>query len=378
MPLLTHKTRVAFSVTNCICYDQRVLKISETVSNLNCEITIIGRRSGDCCDLDNIPFKTKRFRMLFRRGFLFYKFFNIRLLFYLLFHKYDLLVSNDLDTLLPNFLISKLKRLPLIYDSHEYFTGLPEIQNRPFVKWVWKTIEKSIFPRLKYVMTVSETIASLYEKMYKVRPLVVRNFGRNTEHITPYSREDIHIATDDLLIIIQGTGINMDKGAEELIDAVNISDGVALMVAGSGDVVPHLKQMVKELKIEHKVTFIPPVSWELLMKYTKSADVGMCLEKDTNLNYRFSLANKLFDYISAGKPVIASDIPEVRKIVRENNCGIIIPTVSPEEIIKALLELKKNRDLLTELTNNAVTVSGSINWERESLKVTELYNSILS
>jgi glycosyltransferase involved in cell wall biosynthesis len=228
------------------------------------------------------------------------------------------------------------------------------------------------------VMTVSETIASLYEKMYKVRPLVVRNFGRNTEHITPYSREDIHIATDDLLIIIQGTGINMDKGAEELIDAVNISDGVALMVAGSGDVVPHLKQMVKELKIEHKVTFIPPVSWELLMKYTKSADVGMCLEKDTNLNYRFSLANKLFDYISAGKPVIASDIPEVRKIVRENNCGIIIPTVSPEEIIKALLELKKNRDLLTELTNNAVTVSGSINWERESLKVTELYNSILS
>ena len=107
--------------------------------------------------------------MIFKRGFLFYKFFNIRLFFFLLFHKYDLLVSNDLDTLLPNFLVSKLKGLPLVYDSHEYFTGVPEIQNRPFVKWVWKSIEKLYFPGLKNVMTVSESIASQYEKEYGVK-----------------------------------------------------------------------------------------------------------------------------------------------------------------------------------------------------------------
>ena len=142
MPSNIHKTRVAFSVTNCICHDQRVLKIAETVSSLDCEITIIGRKSGDCCDTDKIPFNTKRFKMFFKRGFFFYKCFNIRLFLYLLFHKYDLLVSNDLDTLLPNFLVSRLKHLPLIYDSHEYFTGVPEIQNRTFVKWVWKSIEK--------------------------------------------------------------------------------------------------------------------------------------------------------------------------------------------------------------------------------------------
>src|SRR4030066_113212 len=163
-----NKTIVAFSVINCICFDQRVQKIAETVSKLDCEITIIGRRLGDCCDSDSVPFRTKRFRMLFKRGFFFYKFFNVRLFFYLLNHKYDLLVANDLDTLPANYLVSKLKHLPLVYDSHEYFTGVPELNNKPFRKWFWKTIERSIFPHLKYVMTVSDSISEQYEIEYKI------------------------------------------------------------------------------------------------------------------------------------------------------------------------------------------------------------------
>lgn len=374
----SHKIRVVFSVINCICHDQRVLKIAETVSNLGCDITIIGRQSGDCCNSDLVPFKTKRFRMFFKRGFLFYKFFNIRLFYYLLIHKYDLLVSNDLDTLLPNFLVAKLKHLPLVYDSHEYFTGVPEIQNKPFVKWVWKTIEKLIFPRLKYVMTVSDPIASLYEKMYQIRPMVVRNLSKNADNITPYTRKEIGVPSDDLLIIIQGTGINIDKGAEELIESVNILDGITLMIVGSGDVVPQLKRQVNELKISHKVKFVSAVPWETLMKYTKSADIGMCIEKDTNLNYRYSLPNKLFDYIAAGIPVIASDLPETGKIIRENGCGIIIGSVTPEKISKALKQVKDDPLMMAELRRNSIGASKNLNWEIESDKVKELYNSVLS
>ncbi|MCE5346607.1 MAG: glycosyltransferase [Bacteroidales bacterium] len=378
MPSHSHKISVAFSVTNCICHDQRVLKIAETVSRLDCDVAIIGRKSGECCNTESVPFKTKRFRMFFKKGFLFYAFFNIRLFFHLLFNKYDLLVSNDLDTLLPNYLVSKLKQLPLVYDSHEYFTGVPEIQNRLFVKWVWKSIEKIIFPRLKYVMTVSEPIASLYKKMYLVQPLVVRNTGRNSDHILPFSHEEIDVASGDLLVIIQGTGINIDKGAEELIEAVNVSDGVALLVVGSGDVVAGLRSRVKELSIEHKVKFISSVPWEKLMRYTKSADVGMCIEKDTNLNYRYSLPNKLFDFISAGIPVIASDLPETGKIIRGNGLGIIISCVTPENISRAFSELKDNHDKLTELRKNAVAASEKINWEIESGKVKELYFKVLN
>jgi glycosyltransferase involved in cell wall biosynthesis len=369
--------KVAFSVTNCICNDQRVLKIASVVSKLNCDIEIIGRKSGKCCISHSVPFKTKRFRMLFKTGFLFYAFFNIRLFLFLLFHKFDLLVSNDLDTLLPNFLVSKLKKLPLVYDSHEYFTGVPEIQNRHFVKWVWKSIESSIFPELKFVMTVSDSIATLYETLYQVRPIVIRNLSRNADEITPFSRDETGIPPEDLLTIIQGTGINIDKGAEELVEAIAITEGVSLIVVGSGDVVPGLKKRVIELNISHKVKFIPTVPWDVLLKYTKAADVGMCIEKATNLNYLYSLPNKLFDYIAAGIPIIAGNLPETRKIISENGCGIIIPSVTPILISDALSEFKKHPDNQAELKAKAIAASWKLNWDNESLKVEDLYKSIL-
>ena len=191
MSIPLFKPRVAFSVTNCICHDQRIMKIAGTISRLGCDIIIIGRKSGHCCNSDSVPFPTRRFRMIFKRGFFFYKFFNIRLFIYLLFHKNGILVSNDLDTLLPNFLVSKIRNLPLVYDSHEYFTGVPELQNRKFVKWIWKSIEKFIFPYLKHVITVSDSIATQYEKEYRLRPLTVRNCARKSDQIVPFSRGEL-------------------------------------------------------------------------------------------------------------------------------------------------------------------------------------------
>jgi glycosyltransferase involved in cell wall biosynthesis len=211
-----------------------------------------------------------------------------------------------------------------------------------------------------------------------VKPVVVRNCSRNADHITSYSRDNLNVSQGDLLVIIQGTGINIDKGAEELIDAVNILDGVALLVVGSGDVVPQLVQQVKELKIGHKVKFIPAGSWETLMKYTKTADMGMCLEKDTNLNYRYSLPNKLFNYISAGIPVISSDLQEIKKIIEQYNFGIVIPSVTPEEISKAILKLKNDPELLNKLKQNAVTASEKLNWENESKRVTAFYGNVIN
>ncbi|MGB4292202.1 MAG: glycosyltransferase, partial [Bacteroidales bacterium] len=283
------KINVVFSVTNCICFDQRVLKMAGVLERMNANITIIGRRKGDCCDNNIVPYKTVRFRMLFKKGFLFYKFFNIRLFFWLLFNKYDLLVANDLDTLLPNFLISKIKRIPLVYDSHEYFTGLPELKGRGFVKSVWKFIETLCFPHLKYVITVSEGIANIYEKEYRKRPAVIKNFSPLTTEVKAISREQLGIKENNFVVIIQGTGINIDKGGEELIEAIaSLTGNIFLIVAGSGDVVPFMKKKVSELNVENRVIFTGTLPWNELISYTKVADAGMVLEKDTNLNYRFS------------------------------------------------------------------------------------------
>jgi glycosyltransferase involved in cell wall biosynthesis len=377
MPVRPQNIRVAFSVTNCICHDQRVLKIAGVVSRLGCDIEIIGRKTGDCCSSDSVPFRTKRFRMLFKKGFLFYAFFNKRLFFFLLRKKYDLLVSNDLDTLLPNFLVSKIKRVPLVYDSHEYFTGVPEIQNRPLVKWVWKKIEKSVFPQLKHVMTVSDSIASLFEKEYSLRPLTVRNCAVKTGSIIPFSRQELGIRSDDLLLILQGTGINKDRGGEELIEAINLSDRASLLIIGSGDEYAGLIEKTEKLQLSDRIKFIAKVPWHELMRYTKSADAGLSLDKSTNLNYLFSLPNKLFDYLSAGIPVISTDLPEITKIIKQYNCGILVSEATLEEISKAIIILRDNRGLLADLKRNSLIASESVNWENESVKVEKLYRSII-
>src|SRR5690606_1535603 len=131
--------KAVVSVTNDLVTDQRVMRTNEVLLQMGIEPTFVGRKLPESLDFKkNYPHR--RFRLWFRKGFLFYANYNFRLFWYLLFHRFDVYISNDLDTLLPNFLVATIKRKPLIYDSHEYFTGVPEIQNRPLVKKVWTSL----------------------------------------------------------------------------------------------------------------------------------------------------------------------------------------------------------------------------------------------
>jgi len=112
------------------------------------------------------------------------------------------------------------------------------------------------------------------------------------------------------------------------------------------------------------------------MRYTKAADAGLVLEKDTNINYRFSLPNKLFDYLSAGIPVIASNLQQIMNIIARYNCGIVLPEVTPAEIREAIKIFSGNRELLANLRKNVVKASEELNWEKESEKAREFYKVV--
>ena len=167
--------KVILSVTEDLYTDQRMDKMSLFLHKKGFDVTLVGRCYGDSPVLSPRPYKTKRLRLLFRKGFIFYAEYQFRLLLYLLFHKCDLLVSNDLDTLLPNYLVSKWRKKPLVYDSHEYFCGELSVVSKPISYKVWHGIERRIFPKLKTVITVSQSIVDQYEKEYGVRPYLVRN-----------------------------------------------------------------------------------------------------------------------------------------------------------------------------------------------------------
>ncbi|MFM8758438.1 MAG: glycosyltransferase, partial [Methylophilaceae bacterium] len=114
---------IIISATSDLLTDQRVNRTASALKESGHKVLVIGRRLKGSRALPSRRYRSVRFNMLFQRGPLFYVFFNLRLAWYLLWKKTDVLYSNDLDTLPANFLVSKIKRLPLIYDSHEYFTG---------------------------------------------------------------------------------------------------------------------------------------------------------------------------------------------------------------------------------------------------------------
>ena len=167
--------RVIVSVTTDLIIDQRVHKVCLFLKKHGLDVVLVGRKRKNSLPLGERSYKTKRMFLLFDRGPLFYAEYNIRLFFFLLFKRIDILVSNDLDTLLANYLISKMKGAKLVYDSHEYYTELPELQERKFVRSIWKYIEASILPKITHCYTVSQSVAEAYHKEYGIRMGVVRN-----------------------------------------------------------------------------------------------------------------------------------------------------------------------------------------------------------
>lgn len=365
--------KVVVSVINDLVTDQRVNKVCTSLTKMGFDVHLVGRILKGSLPMDERPYSSHRMRLLFTKGAFFYAEYNLRLFLLLLFRKFDLLVSNDLDTLLPNYLISKLRNKNLVYDSHEYFTEVPELVNRPAVQKVWKRIEAWIFPKLKDVFTVNDSIANLFEKDYGIRPLVVRNIPLKREMPKLATRSELGLSENKKILILQGSGINVHRGSEEMLLAMKNIDNAILLIVGGGDVIDTLKDMAKDKLIKDKVVFIPRQPYHKLIQYTAVADIGLTLDKDTNLNYRFSLPNKLFDYIHAGVPVITSDLPEIRKIVDEYKIGDYIPSHEPEAIAAKLTKALADKEMLVEWKKNLKFAAERLTWQNEEKNLKLVY-----
>jgi glycosyltransferase involved in cell wall biosynthesis len=359
------------SVINDLSTDQRVHKHCLMLVEKGYSVLLIGRETSSSVALEKRSYSTYRMKLLFEKGPLFYAAYNLGLFYHLLLRKSDLFFSNDLDTLLPNFLISKLRGKKLIYDSHEFFTEVPELTSRPKVQNVWKAIEKRILPKLRYTLTVNRSIANLYKEKYGIEMKVLRNIPRLVAIDNQPTKEELGLPANKKLIILQGSGINMHRGAEESVEAMRYMEDAVLLILGSGDVIPHLKQMVKEHALENRVIFKGRMPYEQMMAHTHLANLGLSLDKDTNVNYRFSLPNKLFDYI----PVLGSDLVEVKRIIQDYGVGEIAQSFDPEKLAVQMQSMLSSPKL-AEWKQNAQRARVELNWETETEVLSQLIDDI--
>jgi glycosyltransferase involved in cell wall biosynthesis len=360
---LTQKT-IIVSVTNDLSTDQRVHKSCMELIHLGFTPLLVGRKLPESLPIER-PYPTHRMRLFFRRKFWFYAEYQIRLFFFLLFKKSHGLLANDLDTLLPNFLISKIKSIPIIYDSHEYYCYTPELIHRPRVQKVWMRVEKWIFPKLKTIITVNKAIAWLYNDAYGKNLYVVRNISPFPENIPVTTRKDWNIPEEAFIFINQGSGINIDRGMEEMLEALpHLPKEAHLLIVGRGDVLPVLKKRVENnADLANRVHFISPQPYATLLSITRLADCGLSLDKTDNPNYKFSLPNKLFDYIHSGIPVLGSQVIEVKSIIHKDKIGEVIENHQREEIARtAKIIMSKGKSHYRE----ALQASAKIHtWEKE-------------
>lgn len=365
---MSQKRKIIVSVINNLETDQRVDKICNSLIELGFDVLLVGRMYLSNEQNINRPYKIKRFRLLINKGPLFYACFNIRLFFFLLKSSQTHLWSNDLDTLLPNYLVSRLKSKKLIYDSHEYFTEVPELASRR-VKKIWRFIEKEIFPNLKNVTTVTQSIADKYSNEYGVKLEVVRNLPVKKDL---FEVDSIQIPGKKT-IIYQGS-LNVDRGLEEMILAMkDLRSEFILYVFGDGDVANELISLVKKNNLENDVVFKGKVPFKLLHSYTVQADLGLSLEKGTNLNYTFSLPNKLFDYIHAEIPVLTSNLPEIQKIVDHYKVGELVKEVSPKEITKAIQNMFSSEEKYYTFKQSAKQAKQTLLWDNEFKKINHFF-----
>lgn len=365
--------KIIVSVISDLVTDQRVQKECNTLHKAGYEILLIGRKSNRKFLLKELPFKTIRFSNPFSKGPLMYFVFNCQLFIFLLLKKADILWANDLDTLFPNYLISVLKRSHLIYDSHEYFT---ESIYKNSSKKIWERLENLLFPRLKNVITVNDSIKDAYENKYKVPVTVLRNVPY--KYIAQNTEEAIFLPGDKKNLLIQGMGINENRGAEEAVMMMRfLPEDFNLYFIGDGTILPKLKKMVNDFNIETKVIFIDVLPYQQMMSYTRQCFLGLIFEKiDVSDEHLYSLPNKLFDYIHAGLPVLSSKATEIKSIITKYRIGDFIDSFDPEEIAKKIIAISEDKKTYDLWKYNTIKASEELNWENEEKILISFMKSI--
>src|SRR5690606_3823517 len=161
-----------------------------------------------------------------------------------------------------------------------------------------------------------------------------------------------------------------------LVEAMQYIDNSILYIIGEGDIFDQIISMVLKLNLSHKVKMLGKIHYELLHDYTMQADLGVSLEENVGLNYKYALPNKLFNYINSEVPVLVSNLPEMAAIVDQYKVGETIEEILPQSIAEKINTLFSNKEKMTIYKQNTQKAAAELNWETEQIIVQELVNNI--
>ena len=277
--------------------------------------------------------------------------------------------ANDTDTLLGCWLAAH-GRCKLVMDAHELFPEVPEIQKKPLVKWVWRTIEKWLMPKCDALITVCQSIADYYKTQYGVQMTVVRNLpacGGNPE----IQNMDYAKRENEKLLLYAGK-VNVGRGVDWAIDALEWLPECRLIVAGDGDLLEEMKAYAAQKAWSDRVEFTGRLLPEAMTALAAKADVGLVMLEDKGLSYHFALPNRVGTFVQAGVPMVVSDLPEMARVVRTFGVGAVMErqgTLGLVDAVKAVLARNWKDD-------DFAAAREDMDWNKEKQKLIDLCYTI--
>jgi glycosyltransferase involved in cell wall biosynthesis len=362
------KLTVYITVTNDLHQEQRMKRIASTLLAEGYEVCLVGRKLPHSKALPPEYYKQIRLQCMFTKGVMAYVEINLRMIAFLLFKKVDHLISVDLDTILVGRVLRFVKQFKWVYDAHEYFTEVPELLRRPTKKALWEKVGQWCIPKVDLALSVGPKLADELCRKYSRAFEVVRNVPvivesksvRSYRHSKPY-------------LLYQGI-VNEGRGLEPLIEAMPHIKDLDLIIIGDGDVIGRVKKLAVQSSAAERIQILGWKPYAELATFASGAFLGMNLLDGKSLNYRYSLANKTYDYIMAGLPCVHMNFPEYRDLIERYQVGYVIDTLSPSVIaekINSILLDPKDHQMRKQHCQRAAE---ELNWEKESKSLMEVWH----
>ncbi|OBY93455.1 glycosyl transferase family 1 [Pseudomonas sp. AU11447] len=301
---------------------------------------------------------------------------HLGLLWRLTAHRADVVHAHDVNTLPTAWLAARLSGARIIYDAHEISTSR---EGYASFRTLVGRVERILMPRVDGSITTTDARAKFFARAYGIgRPLVLQNRPRFTPALrSSRIRTELGLGESWPIILYQG-GLQQGRGLERLVRAAAHVEQAYFVLIGGGRLAGELMQLAGQLGLSERVRFIPTVALADLPSYTASADIGVQPIENTCMNHFTTDSNKLFEYLIAGLPVVASDLPEIRRIVREHDIGELVRPGDDGQLIHALNRLVADAPLRARLSRNALSTATSLNWESQEASLVSLYEYALS
>ena len=282
----------------------------------------------------------------------------------------EIIFAEDIYTLPFAVLFAKFKKAKVFYDSRELYGYLAGLKKRKIIQQILKRVEKTFITKAYKIITTGKMDAEFLSKEYGVKnTIVIRNLPFLATVDSPFDfRTKYKLKSSDKIILYQGVILH-GRGLRVIFDVISELENVILIIIGGGEHKNYYEQLAVEKGVDKKTIFLGKVNQKELLNYTAGADIGLALIENISLSYYYALPNKMFEYILAGVPVLASNFPQMKEIIGRYKVGIYVDPENRMELLTKLKEVLNNEVQRDQYKANCKVASYDLNWNKEIKKL---------